>query len=444
MRGFLLRFLSCVALLATLTDCAVYAPLPLDKVAKVPDRVEELRHDGALPASLGIDDIALLALQNNPGLLAARAQRGVAQAQLLAAGILPNPSLSASYGFLLGGPGTMGALSASVSQDLRSLVTLSARRGAALQSAQEVDAALLWQEWQTIGKARLEAIGLVEGERQLQALTQSAALLQERLDRGAKALERGDDSLAAHVPDLIAAADARKQADDMERMQDARRRELAAFLGLSPQARLVLDEQIVLPPIDEKAVADVLLSLPDRRPDLVALQLGYGAQEEKVRGAILAQFPIFSLGVAGGRDSSDIRTLGPQVVFDLPVFDRNQGNIAIERATRQQLHDEFSARLAGARAEVLALLADQARLRTQYASRTSQLAELERVASHASDALHAGNLDERGYVDLVAARNAKKLEVLTMEQSLLEQQAIIATLAGAGMPPVSLNTGAKP
>ena len=159
-------------MLALLAGCATYSPLPLDKQARAADSVEQLRHDAPLPARLGVDDIALLALQNNPDLVAARAQRGVAQAQLLSAGILPNPSLNASYGFLLGGPGTTGALAAGLSQDLTALVTLSAKRGAARESAREVDASLLWQEWQTIGKAQLQAVDLIEGERQQRLLAQ--------------------------------------------------------------------------------------------------------------------------------------------------------------------------------------------------------------------------------------------------------------------------------
>lgn len=424
-----------------LAGCASYTALPLDKDARPKDSVEQLRHEAALPATLGVDDVAMLALLNNPDLVTARTQRGVAQAQLLSAGILPNPSLNASYGFLLGGPGTMGALSAGLSQDLKSLVTLSAKRAAARQSAREVDASLLWQEWQTVGKARLQAVDLIEGGRQQRLLQQQLALLQDRLERSRQALAQGDNTLAALAPELAAAADARKQLDDLERLQETRRRDLDAFLGLSPQVTLPLDDHITLPPIDAAAITAALPGLADRRPDLVALQLGYGAQEEKVRGAILAQFPLLSLGVSGGHDTSDVRTLGPQITIDLPIFDRNQGNIALERATRQQLHDEFSLRLATARSEVQALLADQALLLDQYTGKQAQLLELDRTAQNAESAFHAGDLDERSAIDLISARNAKQQEVLAMEQSLLQQQVAIATLIGAGMPPVSFDRG---
>ena len=44
--------------------------------------------------------------------------------------------------------------------------------------------------------------------------------------------------------------------------------------------------------------------------------------------------------------------------MELPVFNHNQGNIAIETATRQQLHDEYAARLTAADGQVRAMLAE--------------------------------------------------------------------------------------
>jgi len=433
------RLLAWATFLAAVCGCSSYLPLPLEKHPQGKADVEQLRHDAPVPAVLGIEDVAVLALQNNPELLAARAQHGVAQAQLLAAGILPNPSLGASYAFLLGGPGSAAALSASITQDIRSIVLISNRRDTARAAASGVDAGVVWQEWQTLAKARLLATDVIEGERQIELLHDAAELLRDRLARSRHALADGDTTLAAQVPDLVAAADLRRQFDELVRVQAGRRRDLAAFLGLAPQAPLRLSDRIGLAALDLDAVRRELPGLADRRPDLVALQLGYRAQEERVRGAILAQFPLFSLGVAGGRDTSNIRTLGPQITLDLPIFDRNQGNIAIERATRQQLHDEFSARLFAARSEALTLLADQALLRDQYRERTAQLGEMEAAARGADEALRAGDLDERGWVDLLAARNAKKLEIVAMEQNLLDQQVAISLLVGAGMPPVSFH-----
>lgn len=420
--------------LSALAGCATYSARPLDLAASGKTSLAELRHDGALPARLAPDDIVRLALDNNPDLVAVRAQHGIAEAQVRTAGILPNPVFSGSYANVLSGPGTVAALAASLTQDLKSIVTLSSKRHAAQAAAQSVDATVLWQEWQTISKARLAAIDLIEGDKQLALLRDNAALWQERVRRNRRALEQGDATLATLAPDLAAGSDAQKQHDDFERAQQTRRRDLNLLLGLDPKVKLDLADDLQLPPLDVAAIRAQLPDLANRRPDLIALQLGYRAQEEKVRGAVLAQFPLFSLGATYGRDTSNVKTLGPQVTMDLPVFDRNQGNIAQERATREQLHAEFRARLIAAKSEVEAMLADQVLLQKQLEAKHALLAQMEPMATHVQSAFHQGDIDERSYVDLVASRNAKQQEILALQLVLHEQQIAIATLVGAGMP----------
>ncbi|WP_332023882.1 TolC family protein [Rudaea sp.] len=424
--------------LAALSACATYSAHPLETRAAAKTSLADLQHAAALPDRLGIADVERLALDNNPELIAARAQHGLSQAQLRSAGILPNPVFNASYQDVLSGPGMFAALAAGLSQDLKSLVTLSSKRHAAQKSAQSVDATILWQEWQTVGKARLSAVDLIEGDKQLALLGGNATLWRERIERGREALAQGDTTLTILAPDLAAASDAQKLFDDFERQQQTRRRDLNLLLGLAPQVKLDLADAADVPALDIKAIQAQLPDLANRRPDLIALQLGYQAQEEKVRGAILAQFPLFSLGYAYGRDTSNVRSLGPQLTMDLPLFDRNQGNIALERATRAQLHAEFSARLIAAKSEVDALIADQQLLQRQLDAKRKLLAEMEPVATRAQAAYRNADIDERSYVDLMTMRNAKRQEILALELTLLEQQVAIATLVGSGMPPVAL------
>ena len=49
------------------------------------------------------------------------------------------------------------------------------------------------------------------------------------------------------------------------------------------------------------------------------------------------------------------------MTLDLPIFDRNQGQIAIGETTRQQLFDEYIARVAEARSQVGEILAGACR-----------------------------------------------------------------------------------
>ena len=420
-------------ILLLLQGCQSYAPLPLNRQAGLAEHLSDLEFGNA-PRPLSIGAVSLVAAANNPDLRAARAERGIAAAQVVQAGILPNPSFGAGYAPLLGGPGTTAAITASLTEDIKSLVTLSARRRSVVAAAQQVDASLLWQEWQTIGKARLLFVDIVEGAQQQRLLEETAAVLGARLAGEQKALAQGNATLTDVVPALTAVADLKKLIDDLERQQETRRRDLSMLLGLAPQVPLPLDTRLNLPPIDPATIAAMLPTLGDRRPDLIALQLGYRSEDEKVHAAILGQFPALVFGGAGGRDTTDVRSAGPQITMDLPIFDRSQGNIAIERATRQKLHDEFSARLANGKGEVKSLLADLALIVRQIATVRKEVGDLRRAAIEAKRAYLAGNLDERGYVDLIVSALAKAQELVTLEQLRLEQLVAIATLIGAGMP----------
>ena len=93
--------------------------------------------------------------------------------------------------------------------------------------------------------------------------------------------------------------------------------------------------------------------------------------------------------------------MGPQVTLELPIFNQNQGNIAIETATRQQLHDEYAARLTAARTGPRHGGGDRPAVPSAHdrAPRTRRHTRI--AATQAEAAFKAGNLDERSYVDLV-------------------------------------------
>jgi outer membrane protein TolC len=422
-----------------LAACATAGNLPLPQQPQLADRLAALHHgDVNLAAPLTISQVVWLALQNDPDLRAIRAQHGVAQAQVLQAGLLPDPQVTASALPLVAGPGSTLAWNATLSEDVRSLITLSSRRAAARDDAGQVDAQILWQEWQVTGQARLLAVDLIEGQRSLTLLERNRDLLASRYDKSRRAVAAGNETLAVAAPDLAALDTTTAQINDLQRQQMSRRHQLNALLGLAPEVAVPLHPTPDLPAWNPDLVTQALSTLASHRPDLVALQLGYRAQDAKLRTAILSQFPGLTFGVTGGSDNSNIRNVGPQLTLELPIFNHNQGNIAIEKATRQQLHDEFAARLTAAAGQARAMAAEIGLLSHQLETVQRDLALTRRAAAQADAAFKQRNLDERSYVDLVSARLTKEQEIVTIEQSLLEQQVAIATLIGAGMPAVDL------
>ena len=438
----LVRLLIVAAFSLAGAACGGPADLALPTKPLLANSLTDLDGAGIGTASpLTVSRVALLAVRNNPDLVAVRAQHGVARAQLLQSGLLPNPQFTGAFLPLVAGVGTTPAYNAGLSEDIRALITLSSSRQAARASAGQVDAQILWQEWQVIGQARLLAVDIIEAERSRALLARNRDLLAARYSKSERAVTAGNETLTASAPDLAALQSITTQINDLLRQQLARRHQLNALLGLAPDVGVPLGPAPDLPRWSPDAVARALPTLAERRPDLVALQLGYRAQNAKLRTAILSRFPNLMFGVTGGSDNSNVRNLGPQITLELPVFNQNQGNIAIETATRQQLHDEYAARLNAACGQVRAMAAEIDLLSHQLGSVRHDLAGTQRVATQAQAAFNAGNLDERGYVDLVAARLTKEQEIITIEQSLLDQQVAIATLLGIGMPAIAIPSG---
>lgn len=419
----------------TLTGCAHYTPLPLVQVPPLAPSAAAL--PGFVPgAPLSVTQVTALALNNNPDLRASRARHGLAQAQLLQSGILPNPSFAGAILPLISGAGTVTAWNVGLSQDIKSLITYRARRRAAGYAAQQVDAEILWQEWQIAGQARQIAVSLIAGEQSRPMLLEVFNLLSRRNAVLQQALAAGNATLVTAAPTLVALQAARTGLQTLDQRQLSLRHQLNALLGIVPDAVVALGSMIDLPPFDPVAIRADLTTLADRRPDLVALRLGYDAQDANVRVAILSQFPDLILGGTASSDNSRVINGGPQTTIGLPIFDRNQGNVAIANATRAQLHADYSARLATAIGQVGALLSEMEQLTRQLAIVRRDLPAAQLAAERAANAFGASILDERSFVDLVVNRYTKEQEIVTLELGLLDRQVAIETFVGAGLPSV--------
>jgi outer membrane protein TolC len=433
--------------LLLLASCASYSPSPLPEREDLASDLSALSVNAAdmpLPAlsshpfdptrPLDMDEVAMVAVANNPDLKTLRRKTGVARAQAFAAGLLPNPQLTFDYGFLTGGPGTTDALTAGLAQDVVPLLTRSARRRAAAAGEQSAKLDLLWQEWQVVSQARLFFIAAVELQRQHAVLEENQTLFAERYQRSSSAMQRGDETLPTVVSDLTALKAVETQLHDIEQQILKNRHDLNALLGLKPDAQLRLADALISAPIDADRIANALTGLARRRPDLLALRAGYQAQEERVRQAVIQQFPSLNIGLIRAKDTTGVRSTTLGVTIGLPIFDRNQGNIAVERATRQQLRDEYQARLDTAYSAADRLVSEQRLLDEQVRSANDSIGQLQDSVTVADRAYRAGNLDERTWVDLQAGLLGKRLEALKLEQTLLEQRVNLQTLIGTDLP----------
>jgi outer membrane protein TolC len=430
--------------LAALAGCAGYRPLPLPRRADLAPSLTALDSvfpDGS-PAKpshridvgrpLGLDQIGLLVILNNPDLKAAKGETRVAEAKLLQAALLPNPAVSLGYGALIAGPGTTPSYIVSLSEDIVALVTYRARLGAARAEFAGVGADLLWRAWQMAQKARVLAFDIYFADLSIALSRRELDLVSDELRRVQQATAAGNLALSALSP-LLAAKAASEQslvALRLGRLKDWQA--LDALLGLVPRVRFAIaaPDLLALPPDLGPSIA----TLAERRPDLVALQLGYRASEKNVRAAILARFPAFVLGGSWGSDTTGVVSAGPNLTFDLPVFNRNQGQIAQARATRLLLREQYQARLDTAVGAIHSLQAQAEQLSAELGPARQAAAAARSLADTARAAYAQGNLDQRSWTDYETTAMERKLEVVALERSLGEDRLALAIELGLGLP----------
>jgi outer membrane protein TolC len=295
----------------------------------------------------------------------------------------------------------------------------------------QVDLDLLWSEWQAIAEARTLFDRVYYQRKLVGRLEREQAALAPMQGAIERALRSGDLTYDTASSGLNAASDVANQLGDARRQLDLAEHDLHGLLGLDASVPLHLTGAPFAIDPDTAEVQRALGDMPKRRPDLLALQAGYRAQDEKLRAAILAQFPAITVGVVKARDNSNISSKGLSVSLSLPLFDGNRGNIAVERATRQQLHDEYAARLSADRNDVQRLMAD---LRSDHAQRTAlaaHAAQLARARDAAKANYAAGRLDWPTYLAVRANSLAADTALLALDQDTHETAIALDALVGA-------------
>ncbi len=425
-------------MLVCLSGCAVYHPL---RLPVAPDLraapsltvpASEFWLPGLRPHPFpqnGLDETAVvtLAVFENPDLKAARLQAGVASAQLLQAGLLPDPQLTADFAKSdLNYGGGFG-----LSADLQALITRGAAKAAARANQRGVYLNILWQEWQVAERARQLFIESQSDLRLLEVMTSARNFFAERYREDQVALRKDDLTLSAATADLTLLTNAEKELRQVQLDAAATRLQLDQLLGLQPGVQLRLIGPSGGQPLSDAQFQVALTALPHRRADLLALQAGYQVQEESLRQAILAQFPNLTAGVTYSRDPVEgAIDFGPTVTLSLPIFNRNRGHIVIERATRAVLRQTYLARLDQAVSQAGQVRNAAAIIGRQLRDLDARLAVLRKTAAATRQGFEKDNVSAALYVNIESALLATEAEGIQLRASLESAQASLATLLG--------------
>jgi outer membrane protein, heavy metal efflux system len=443
-------FFSLLAL-SGLPACVTYHPKPLDEhavsqalsspdTARVSIKAREIKHpilksrDIDFEKGISAEDAAIIAVITNPALRAERDRRGIAQAQLLQAGILPNPTFSYSLDVPTGGNtgGTVNAYGLGLDWSIvKSLLTMGAELDAARAAAASVDLEVAWKEWQVAESAKQRVYRLICLEKQSVVARQEEDRLGKNLEAIKKAVDLGDMTTI----DLEAVDATMRKTHaavlDIQQKIEQERLDLNRILGFPPASKIPLKKEITLPQFKTLPSLDgIMEGLETRRLDLLALREGYQSQEARLRTSVRAQFPDISIGLAHSRDTSDVITTGFSVSISLPVFDRNQGHIALETASRKQLYDEYRNRVFQARADAAGILADVKAVEEQIEAAGKAVDTLKKLVSTSYDGFLEGNIDALTYYNEVDRLTTRRLDVLRLEQDLADLHVALEITAG--------------
>jgi outer membrane protein TolC len=426
-----------------LSGCQTYQPAPLAAPSDVlaPPDAAILSADAAkidrpfltpqqidLSQPLTPNALAVIAVLENPDLRAQRARAGVTDAQAFAARLLPDPSFQANFDKILSGPDVFNAFGGQLGLDIGQLRTARVMREAGEASKRQVRLDLAWAEWQTAGQARLQGARILALTDELAIARASAAAAEKLFEATQRATGRGDIAASELDSRRQALLDVTDKLRVAERDLAAAKGDLNKMLGLPPEVELTLaaSPDPAVPPDSATLTAQAI----ERRLDLQALRAGYGVAEADLHKAVLDQFPNLSLTLAGARDTANNYTVGPAVGFTLPLWNRNRGGIAIAKATREQLHAEYDARLFQTRAEIDAANGALATVRRQKAELDAQMPALERFAAGTERAAKRGDLAPATADTAAQALRDRRLTLRQLDQQIAEQTIALELLSG--------------
>lgn len=418
--------------------CATYHPKPLNKKTvseslKPPDwnevriKAKNIHHPYLRPVQfnyedgLNPDEAAILAVISNKELNSERDKLGLAQAQLFNAGLFPDPQFGYTMDFPVGGStnGTVNAFGLLLNWDLNSLITRRSRIEEAKSNETSVQLDVAWKEWQVAMETELRIYKIYFLDKQLGIIKKEEMDLKENVSAIGKAVNSGDMTMIDLSASESALKSIQKDRLDIEKSISEERLNINELIGFPPDYNLKIQKEVKPLSLQNKPTYDDLAdNLASRRLDIIALRMGYRSQEARVRTAILNTFPKINIGFAQQRDTGNVNTSGFGITIDLPIFNHNKGNVAIERATRQQLYDEYINRIQKARSNIAIILTDIDSVTKQIKISEQAVQKLKKLVDLYFKAFLEGNADIVTYYNSRNDLISKQLQFYKLQQDL--------------------------
>jgi len=298
------------------------------------DTRQRARATELLAAPLTADGAVELAFLNNRGLQARFAELGVAEADLVRAGRLPNPSFS--FGRLRHADGTT-EIDRGVTFDVLGLLTMPLAVGVEQRRLAQVQLDAADEAVSLAARTRrawVRAVAAQELQRYHARVKDTADAAGELAGRMRQA---GNFSALARMREQSFAADATARAARASHDAVAERERLVRLMGLPGDTAFTLPDRLPDLPAEPASIQGTEQAAMDKRLDVQRATRGTETLAKSLGLTKATRFiNVLEIGYQNQSESGQPRANGYVVELELPIFDGGDARLARAEATYQQ------------------------------------------------------------------------------------------------------------
>jgi len=288
--------------------------------------------------TISLEELQQMALQHNPTLSQAAANIRAAEGRKKQSGLYPNPTVAYQGEEIRGGSFRGGEQGFFVQQNIVTAGKLGLNRNIFEQERKQAEAEADEQKLRVVTNVKLAYIQALAAQQTLELRHNLAKLAQDAIETSHQLANVGQ----ADAPDVLEAEVEGQQADlavtQAEQNQQRVWKELAAVVG-DPHLQLMRLEGNLeeMPSVDAEELVDKLVS---DSPAVKIAELGVKKAEASLARAKREPIPDLQLRAGLQQNRELLETTGrptglqgfAEVGMQIPIFNRNQGNIAASKA----------------------------------------------------------------------------------------------------------------
>ena len=354
-----------------------------------------------------VEQAVQAALAQNLALRAELERIPVAEGQLRQAGLIPNPVMTATdtSDRYFGNEGE-GDRSAGIQQEIETAGKRRYRSLTARSDLERVRHETESTQRDLVVRTQKAYFTLVQAERDLNVARETSAILRRFVDLNAERVKVGEaPGVELNLTKIELARSQRNEQEFGRRYREAMAG-LNLLMGRPPAASVIATSDFTAPLLPLPADQELVDYALQHRPEVLAAERNVEARTAAVRLARALRFPNLSFGGAyqkttsvvgvGGSPATDqvLRhdQLALTVTVPLPLFNRNQGNIASADYERRSAEESAQyVRNVVANEIATALVNYQSRVQTRVLYEGSVLPQLQRNVDAIQEAYRLGN-----------------------------------------------------